>query len=174
MKGLRLPASFPLALLPSRHGTTLPASLDLRSRGCQRAPTTGLGLAQPAGPTRLFRGVETTGSPNFLGNPLCICPALRPRQDRRHQAGTVRRCGPRCSNDEGSHNVFFRGSITQLLHSLSTLRAAIADDDARLASGGWLALTGWGWLPTGFQRKVSSFDRLSSSPSSLSRLDFRV
>src|SRR5208337_5691514 len=27
--------------------------------------------------------VETTGSPTFLGNPLCSCPALRPRQDRR-------------------------------------------------------------------------------------------
>ena len=46
----------------------------------------------------------------------------------------------------------FRGSITRLLHSLSTLRAVIADDDARLASGGWLTLTGWGCLPTGFQR----------------------
>jgi hypothetical protein len=52
----------------------------------------------------------------------------------------------------------FRGSMTRLLHSLSTLRAAITDDDARLASGGWLVLTGWEWLPTGFQREVSSFD----------------
>jgi len=41
--------------------------------------------------------------------------------------------------------------MTRLLHSLSTLRAAIADDDARLASGGWLVLTGLGvithWVP---------------------------
>ena len=35
----------------------------------------------------------------------------------------------------------FRGSIARPLHSLSTLRAAIADDDARLASGWWLAFT---------------------------------
>jgi len=28
-------------------------------------------------------GVETTGPPTFLGNPSCLCPALRPRQDQR-------------------------------------------------------------------------------------------
>jgi len=27
--------------------------------------------------------VETVGPPTFLGNPLCLCPALRPRQGRR-------------------------------------------------------------------------------------------
>jgi len=30
----------------------------------------------------------------------------------------------------------FRGSITRLLHWLFTLRAALSDDDAKLASGG--------------------------------------
>ena len=29
-------------------------------------------------------------------------------------------------------------------------------NDARLASGCWPGSTGWDWLPTGFQRKVSS------------------
>jgi len=83
---------------------------------------------------------------------MCICPALRPRQDRSHQANQVDRCCPRCDDDEGSYDLaLFRGSITRLLHSLSTLRAAITDDDARLASGGWLTLTGWDWLPTGFR-----------------------
>jgi hypothetical protein len=56
----------------------------------------------------------------------------------------------------------FRGSITQLLHSLSTLRAAITDDYARLASGWWLTTTRWDCLPTGFLREVSDF---TSSPS---------
>jgi hypothetical protein len=83
---------------------------------------------------------------------MCMCPALRPRQDRFHQANTVVRYGPRTHDDEGSCDLaLFRGSMTRLLHSLSTLRAAITDDDARLASGGWLALTGWEWLPTGFR-----------------------
>ena len=83
---------------------------------------------------------------------MCICPALRPRQDRAHQTRTVGQCCPRYHDDEGSCDLaLFRGSMTRLLHSLSTLRAAIADDDARLASGGWLALAGWDWLPTGFR-----------------------
>ena len=42
--------------------------------------------------------------------------------------------------------------MTRLLHSLSTLRAAITDDDARLASGGWLILTGLG-VVTGYDQR---------------------
>ncbi|HLP57869.1 MAG TPA: hypothetical protein VK186_03530 [Candidatus Deferrimicrobium sp.] len=38
-----------------------------------------------------------------------------------------------------------------LLYLLSTLRAAIADDYARLASGWWSTFTGWEWLPIEFQ-----------------------
>ena len=37
----------------------------------------------------------------------------------------------------------FRGSITRLFHSLSTLHAAVADDYARLASGWQPTFTGW-------------------------------
>jgi hypothetical protein len=47
--------------------------------------------------------------------------------------------------------------MTRLLHSLSTLRAAITDDYARLASGQRLTVSGWDCLPTGFHRKVSGF-----------------
>ncbi len=36
--------------------------------------------------------VETAGPPRFLGNPLCTCPALRPRRDRGRQASTAPRC----------------------------------------------------------------------------------
>ena len=39
--------------------------------------------------------------------PLCLCPALRPRQDRSHQAHTMRRRGPRSNQDEGSHEAYF-------------------------------------------------------------------
>src|SRR5687768_12222550 len=150
MKGLRLPASIPHAPFPSRGGTA-PCALVFRSRGCQTPrPRAGdlVSRMVPAGDVER----RSTGSPKFLGNPLCICPALRPRQDRPPQATTVSRCCPRYPNDEGScDQPLFRGSITRLLHSLSTLRAAITDDDARLASGGWLALTGWDWSPTGFR-----------------------
>ena len=39
-----------------------------------------------------------------------------------HLALTMRRRGPRCVHDEGSHVSYFRGSITRLRHWLSTLR----------------------------------------------------
>ena len=55
-------------------------------------------------------------------------------------------------------------SIRLLSGTLGRFSAAITDDDARLASGRWLALTGWDWLPTGLQREVSNFDTPSPSP----------
>ena len=48
-----------------------------------------------------------------------------------------------------------RGSITRLLKLLSTLRADISADYARLASVRWLIFNGQDWLPVGFLRKVS-------------------
>ena len=50
---------------------------------------------------------------------------------------------------------YFRGSIAYLHQSLSTLRAIISGDYARLASSGWLALTVQDWLPAGKLRGVS-------------------
>jgi hypothetical protein len=35
---------------------------------------------------------------------LCLCPALRPRQARCHQATTVERHGPRSKHDEDAHD----------------------------------------------------------------------
>ena len=65
---------------------------------------------------------ETAGSPRFLGNPLCTCPALRPRWDLR--ARPSRRFGAafRGYYNVGSHHDHFRGSFTRPAHSLSTLR----------------------------------------------------
>ena len=55
----------------------------------------------------------------------------------------------------------FRGSITRLCNSLSTLRAGISTDDARLASGGWSGLPG-GSKPAGFDLRVSIADSMFS------------
>ena len=49
----------------------------------------------------------------------------------------------------------FRGSIAYLQQSLSTLRANISVDYARLASDGWLSLFVQDWLPVGKLRGVS-------------------
>ncbi len=56
----------------------------------------------------------------------------------------------------------FRGSITRLYNSLSTLRADISIDDARLASGGWSGLPG-GSEPAGFDLRISIADSMFSS-----------
>lgn len=44
-------------------------------------------------------------------------------------------CSRYSENESRKQNISFRGSVTQLLHSLCTLRAAITDDYATLGSG---------------------------------------
>lgn len=51
------------------------------------------------------------------------CPALRPRRDGEHRAITMSPCCLQSFDFLGSHDsVTFRGSITRLIRSLSTLR----------------------------------------------------
>jgi hypothetical protein len=75
----------------------------------------GPGVGCPVSPTGIS-SMETTGSPTFLGNPLCLCPALRPRQDRRVRPLATRRRGPRSDHDEGSRIATFEAQS----HSFST------------------------------------------------------
>ena len=49
--------------------------------------------------------VESAGPPRFLGNPLSLCPVLRPRQDRTRQAIAACRHGPRYVHGEGSRKI---------------------------------------------------------------------
>ena len=87
---------------------------------------------------------------------LYICPALRPRPDL-----PVRPIRP--ADVVPTHMTVktpaffycFRGSITRLLYSLSTLCATISDDYTRLASGGWSDLAAQDWVPACILRKVS-------------------
>jgi len=97
-----------------------------------------------------------TALPGSQRTPSCLCPALRSRPD----LGASPRNGapvlpPIRSQRRLQRYSLFRDSITRLWHSLSTLRAVLTDDDARLASGRWLTLSGWDWLPTEFFRAVS-------------------
>ena len=68
--------------------------------------------------------VEAGRISHVPGEPqLCLCPALRPRPARPHQATAAWRRGPRGTHCEGVRQVdTFRGSMTRLQHSLSTLR----------------------------------------------------
>ena len=66
---------------------------------------------------------------------------------------TACRCCPRTLRGRGPPQYdYFRSSITRLLHWLFTLRAALSDDDAKLASGGLPNLSGWA-----FSYPLSSF-----------------
>jgi len=104
----------------------------------------------PKGPTALTSSQRT---------PLCLCRALGLRLNQRCLAFTALRCCPPSTEREGLQQpLSFRSSITRPWHWLFTLRAAIADDDAKLASGGWPSFPGWDSnLPTEFFREVSAF-----------------
>jgi hypothetical protein len=75
--------------------------LLFRSRR-SRHPTAGLGFVFRSPPPEVAAGRQS-GPPRFPDNPLSLCPVLRPRQDRTHQAIAVCRHGPRYVHNEGSH-----------------------------------------------------------------------
>ena len=64
----------------------------------------------------------TTRPPRFLGHPLRICPALGPRPGRRAKPSRHAGAAPAHSTTKAPTRSNFRGSITRLMRSLSTLR----------------------------------------------------
>jgi hypothetical protein len=66
-------------------------------------PTAGQGLRFRSPPPDFYAGRQP-GPPRFPDNPLSLCPVLRPRQDRTHQAIAVCRHGPSYDHNEGSHD----------------------------------------------------------------------
>ena len=98
----------------------------------------------------------TAGSPRFLGNPLCPCPALRPRWDL--HARPLRRFGAafRSSHHVGSHHQPLSG-LHHTAWSLAVYASSpgLPQTNARLASDCWPSFVGRGWLPAGSHYKVS-------------------
>jgi hypothetical protein len=82
--------------------------------------------------------VETVGSPRFLGNPFANMRCSSTPADLVHQATTMHQILPSAQlTASAPHSVTFRGSITQPVRSLSTLRSSDCSDlehRARLAS----------------------------------------
>ena len=156
MKPLRRP------WLPTRHSVLAlcPVALGClclfaRSDRRVRSPSarvllTGITRCPVAFPRR------PTVLPGSQRTPLCLRSALRSRPDLDASPSTALRCCPRTHRLRGlQQQTPFRDSITQLQHSLSTLRAVLLDDYARLVSGWWLTVSGWDWIPTEFFRAVS-------------------
>ena len=121
IRTLRLPAIPPAALrFPSFGGTTVARSLcSLRCGVRHRGPgdaASRAGYPLPASP------VEMTGPLTFLGNLTCALALLfdpgRTHASGRYNASARPPLRPRRRLPHG----YFRGSITRLRHSLSTLR----------------------------------------------------
>ncbi len=102
---------------------------------------------------------DDVGSPKFPENPSVPMPCSRTPAEPRCLAFAALRCCPPSTERGGPRRPWsFRSSITRPQYWLFTLRAAIADDDAKLASGGWPIFPGWdSTLPTEFSREVSAF-----------------
>ena len=115
----------------------------------------GLWLPQPR-----FQA-ETTGPPRFLGDPLWTCPALRPRRDLRTRP--LRSSGAAFRNTEivGSRN---QQTFEAQSRGLSThcLRFAgwVAPPPHKTRFWLLVRLCQAGFVPAGFQRKVSEFKSL--------------
>ena len=136
------PSRFAL-VVPLLRGTTLhpvlrsPPGLMLPERAWSPIP----------GPRRRF-SVETCSSPRFLGDPRVCLPCSSTPTGPPHLAFAARRCCPRSSHDEGTDDY----SLSKLSHTAFTLavyasQAGSPRHHARLASGWWLASTGWDLNP---------------------------
>ena len=96
---------------------------------------------------------------------MCICPVLRPRQDRLVRTYNGIGAAPVLATTKAPREFrVFRGSIARPLHSLSTLRpgdCSVRTQDSLPAA---VRSTGRDWLPAGFQRKVSELLLTSHPP----------
>lgn len=96
-------------------------------------------VGQPSSSHSGVLGGERRALPSSQGTLLCLCPGLRPRSGLHAKPFAACRCCPLSTESEDpGRSVTFRSSISQPGHSLSTLRAALTDDDARLACRCWL------------------------------------
>ena len=118
-----------------------------------------LGVINRCHPLPVLSPQGTCGSPKFPENPIVPLPCSRTPAEPGCLAFTAPRCCPPPTVPGGPRRPgAFRSSITRPQHWLFTLRAAIADDDAKLASGGWPLFPGWdSSLPTEFCWEVSAF-----------------
>ena len=139
------------ASLPSL-GDTMPApdcSL-LCFFGCPSAQAWTLLCRRPSGSPVM----ETTRPPRFLGHPLHICPALRPRPGLRAKPFRHVGAAPAIYTTKAPAITFFRGSITRLLRSLSTLRPQGRPRPTQdsLPAAGYALPSGIGYPQSGYER----------------------
>jgi hypothetical protein len=112
------------------------------------------------------KSVEMTGSPKFPRNPLAATPMfLRPRKNRTELAFTLRPTRLRVRERSQLLRIDFRGSITWLSDSLSTLRSSgLPRYHARLACGCRLNSAARASHPPGFIERFQLCFSITSLP----------
>ena len=109
----------------------------VRSRRLGSPPSARLGVVNRSHPFPVFGPQGTCGSHKFPENPIVPLPCSWTPVEPQCLAFTALRCCPPTTERGGPRRPWsFRSSITRPQHWLFTLRAAITDDDAKLASGG--------------------------------------
>ena len=151
MQRLRLPSFISTARSPSPVDTLGVRALSVPSAGTTTAK--GKGVGKPVSPILVVS--QGNGRPSHLpAKPQCCFALLSDpgrtfapdRSPSRHLLGTTV-LSP-LSQARRLHRSYFRGSIIRLYSSLSTLRASLSTDYARLACSSWSdLLRGSGYPP---------------------------
>jgi hypothetical protein len=131
-----------------------------------RRPSVGQGLRVPVAPCRLFEDVETNGTPRFLGNPRARALLSDPGGiGNAWPIAALRCCLPQVQQRRLPLTQSLRGSITQPMHSLSTLRSAGYPDTTQdsLPAAGYALPGGFGY-PRGSNEKFPPTSRLPPFP----------
>ena len=117
---LRTPAAHLAALRFPSLGNTIPCACVRSSR----KPDAGLrpGVVLVGNPEPISFGMETTGTPRFLGNPCVSMPCSPTPAGPAHQAIRCTVAVSVVPITKTPSKRLFRGSITRLRHLLSTLR----------------------------------------------------
>ena len=108
----------------------------------------GPGVDYPVSPAGIS-SMETTGSPTFLGNPMCLCPALRPRQDRRVRPLRHADAAPALTTTKAPALQLSRLNHTASALAVYASQHGLPHDHARLASGRRPGSTGRAFHPQG-------------------------
>ena len=153
-----VPDHFGVAFDHGYHGARLVRSVTGAARPDSARVNWSRG--QPLAPRS---SVETTGSPRFLGNPLCTCPGHGPRRDfGAWPFAAPPCCLPRPQLRRLPRKIPFGARSTRPAHSLSTLRSAGRPDATQdsLPAGGQP-------LPGGSEYPPGSTTRFQGTRSSI-------
>ena len=153
IKALRLPAARLAALrflrlaIPREHSPFAPDTAE-----CCRV---GPGVGHPVAPAGIS-SMETTGSPTFLGNPMCLCPALRPRRDRRVRPLRHADAAPALTTTKAPTIPLSRLNHTASALAVYASQGGLPHHHARLASGCRPGSTGRAFHPQGSNKRFQT------------------